>query len=102
MSLVADLLGLDYHHSSGEVHIMENNQWVSCPGKHSIPHTKKTRRGASKLLAIVLLIVLYITGQDNPSEMCSVGDVPDIILGDVIDHIGPFDGVVMGEGCLIP
>ena len=99
MSLVEDVLGLDYHHPSGEVHIMANNQWVSCPGKHSIPETKK-RGGASKLLEIILLILFYYTGQDNPSIMCSVGDVPDIFLdGNTTDHGGPFDGVMMGEGC---
>ncbi|PPQ71887.1 hypothetical protein CVT25_001641 [Psilocybe cyanescens] len=26
---------LGYHHPSGEVHIMDNNQWVSCPGIHT-------------------------------------------------------------------
>lgn len=24
---------LGYHHPSGEVHIMDNDQWVSCPGE---------------------------------------------------------------------
>ena len=23
---------MDYHHPSGEVHIIDNNEWVSCPG----------------------------------------------------------------------
>ena len=31
---------LGYHHPSGEVHITDNNQWVSCPGK-KIYLTKK-------------------------------------------------------------
>ncbi|KAF8799891.1 lipase class 3 family protein [Phlegmacium glaucopus] len=57
---------LGYHHPSGEVHIMDNNQWVSCPG------------------------------QDNPSTECTVGDVPNIFDGSTSDHGGPYDGVTMG------
>jgi len=57
---------LGYHHPSGEVHIMDNNQWVSCPG------------------------------QDNTSSECIVGDVSNIFEGDESDHDGPYDGVTMG------
>ncbi|PPR00191.1 hypothetical protein CVT26_009043 [Gymnopilus dilepis] len=57
---------LGYHHPSGEVHIMDNNQWVSCPG------------------------------QDNASTECIVGDVPNIFDGDESDHDGPYNGVEMG------
>jgi len=28
---------LGYHHPSGEVHIMDNEQWVSCPGEWCHP-----------------------------------------------------------------
>jgi len=57
---------LGYHHPSGEVHIKDNNEWVSCPG------------------------------QDNPSTQCSVGDVPNIFVADLNDHDGPYNGVTMG------
>ncbi|KAF4612438.1 hypothetical protein D9613_004374 [Agrocybe pediades] len=57
---------LGFHHPSGEVHIMDNNQWVSCPG------------------------------QDNTSTECSTGDVPNIFDGSTGDHDGPYDGVTMG------
>ncbi|KAF9055682.1 lipase class 3 family protein [Panaeolus papilionaceus] len=57
---------LGYHHPSGEVHIMDNNQWVSCPG------------------------------QDNTSTECIVGDVPNVFDGDESNHDGPYDGVEMG------
>ncbi|PPQ76610.1 LOW QUALITY PROTEIN: hypothetical protein CVT26_012749 [Gymnopilus dilepis] len=57
---------LGFHHPSGEVHIMDNNQWVSCPG------------------------------QDNTSSECTVGDVPNIFESDESDHDGPYDGVEMG------
>ncbi|KJA28316.1 hypothetical protein HYPSUDRAFT_33656 [Hypholoma sublateritium FD-334 SS-4] len=59
-------LFLGYHHPSGEVHIMDNNQWVSCPG------------------------------QDNASTECIVGDVPNIFDGDTSDHDGPYDTITMG------
>ncbi|KAF8817628.1 lipase class 3 family protein [Phlegmacium glaucopus] len=57
---------LGYHQPSGEIHIMENDQWVSCPG------------------------------QDNPSDECTVGDVQNLLVGNVNDHRGPYDGVTMG------
>jgi len=57
---------LGYHHPFGEVHIMDNNEWVSCPG------------------------------QDNPSKECIVGDVPTILEGNLNDHDGPYNGVTMG------
>ncbi|KAI0792242.1 lipase [Abortiporus biennis] len=57
---------LGFHHPSGEVHIMDNNQWVSCPG------------------------------QDNTSAECTVGDVPNIFDGTESDHDGPYDGIAMG------
>jgi len=56
---------MGYHHPSGEVHIMDNNEWVSC------------------------------LGQDNPSKECTVGDVPNIFDGKFNDHDGLYDGVTM-------
>jgi hypothetical protein len=83
---------MNYHHPSGEVHIMENNQWVSCPGKKSI--SGMTNKEGNGLLAINFTI-----GQDNTSKKCSVGDVRDVLDGNVTHHSGPFDGVIMGVGC---
>jgi hypothetical protein len=59
---------LDFVHPSGEVHIQdEGNEWVSCPG------------------------------HDNTSLLCSVGDVPNVLEGNILDHMGPYDdGVLMG------
>ncbi|KAI0636124.1 lipase [Trametes polyzona] len=57
---------LGFHHTSGEVHIQESNAWAACPG------------------------------QDNTSDECTVGDVPNISEGDADDHSGPYDGVEMG------
>ena len=57
---------LGFHHPSGEIHIEESNAWDSCPG------------------------------QDNTSDLCIVGAVPNIFESDVSDHNGPYDGVMMG------
>ncbi|KAF8623156.1 hypothetical protein AX17_007544 [Amanita inopinata Kibby_2008] len=57
---------LGYHHPSGEVHITETGPWENCPG------------------------------QDNPSTLCTVGDVPNIFEGSTGDHGGPYNGITMG------
>jgi len=57
---------LGFVHPAGEVHIMADNSWVSCPG------------------------------QDNTSSECEVGDVPNIFESSPSDHTGPYDGVNMG------
>jgi len=57
---------LGFHHPSGEVHIEDSNAWDSCPG------------------------------QDNPSKLCSTGDVPTIFQSNESDHDGPYNGVTMG------
>jgi hypothetical protein len=57
-----------YTHPAGEVHIPDSGAWVACPG------------------------------QDNPSALCVVGDVPSVAKGKLTDHRGPYydDGVIMG------
>ncbi|KAF7978371.1 hypothetical protein HWV62_743 [Athelia sp. TMB] len=57
---------LGYVHPAGEVHIQDSGVWDACPG------------------------------QDNPSTLCIVGDVPNIFEGNVSDHDGPYNGVTMG------
>jgi predicted lipase len=57
---------LGYVHPSGEVHIQDSGSWVAC------------------------------SGQDNPSNLCIVGDVPTVLQGNISDHDGPYDdGIVM-------
>ncbi|KAK7038707.1 hypothetical protein VNI00_010591 [Paramarasmius palmivorus] len=57
---------LGFAHPNGEVHITDSNVWDSCPG------------------------------HDNTDDRCTVGDVPNIFVGDTGDHKGPYDGVTMG------
>ncbi|KIY52535.1 lipase class 3 family protein, partial [Fistulina hepatica ATCC 64428] len=59
-------LYIDYVHASGEIHIMDDNEWIAC------------------------------AGQDNNSTMCSTGDVPNVLAGNISYHDGPYDGVLMG------
>ncbi|KAJ6561092.1 lipase [Mycena vulgaris] len=57
---------LGFHHPTGEVHIQDSGLWDLCPG------------------------------EDNPSDLCTTGDVDNIFEGDESDHDGPYDGVLMG------
>ncbi|KZT25379.1 lipase [Neolentinus lepideus HHB14362 ss-1] len=57
---------LGFHHPSGEIHIQDSGAWDACPG------------------------------QDNTSDLCEVGDVPNIFESKESDHDGPYDGVEMG------
>lgn len=77
---------LGYHHASGEVHILETGAWMSCPGKFSKPCISRSENVISN----------RISGQDNPSDQCIVGAVPNIFDGVSGDHAGPYDGVHMG------
>ncbi|KZP08346.1 alpha/beta-hydrolase [Athelia psychrophila] len=57
---------LGFVHPAGEVHIQDSGEWASCPG------------------------------QDNSSDQCIVGDVPNITDGSLSNHDGPYNGVTMG------
>ncbi|KAJ7589465.1 lipase [Mycena floridula] len=70
---------LDYHHASGEIHIVDSGVWTVCPG------------------------------QDNTDSRCSTGDdsalnilagyIDDIAAGNIQgDHNGPYNGIRMGCG----
>ena len=41
-------------------------------------------------------LVSRVSGQDNPSDLCIVGDVPNIFESNESDHDGPYNGVEMG------
>ena len=62
---------------------MDNNEWVSCPGKSYVSATEKRKVYCS-----------YI-GQDNPSIECSTGDVPNVFSGNTSDHHGPYGDISM-------
>ncbi|RXW16228.1 hypothetical protein EST38_g9634 [Candolleomyces aberdarensis] len=60
------LVNLTFTHTEGEIHIVNSDGWVSCPGK------------------------------ENRNSQCTIGYVPSILLSDVGDHDGPYDGVLLG------
>ncbi|KAJ2913347.1 hypothetical protein MD484_g7063, partial [Candolleomyces efflorescens] len=62
--------GLKFAQTEGEIHIVNSNAWVSCPG------------------------------QDNTNSQCTIGYVGNIFEGDRNDHKGPYDGITLGNsGC---
>jgi hypothetical protein len=38
---------------------------------------------------------LFFSGQDNPSDLCIVGDVRNIFEGHIDDHHGPYGGIMI-------
>lgn len=59
--------GMGYSHVSGEVHIDGSNNWTSC------------------------------TGDDSTESGCTISDVPNIILSNLLDHLGPYETVYIGS-----
>ncbi|KII86164.1 hypothetical protein PLICRDRAFT_114670 [Plicaturopsis crispa FD-325 SS-3] len=57
---------LGYRQPSGEVHITDAGVWEVCPG------------------------------QDNNSTLCTAGDVPTLLQGNLTDHGGPYGGIALG------
>ncbi|EJU03751.1 alpha/beta-hydrolase [Dacryopinax primogenitus] len=57
---------LGFAQPQGEVHILGGTDWVSCPG------------------------------DDNSSVDCSTGAVPTIFTSDIVDHLGPYNGIWIG------
>lgn len=59
---------LGFAHPAGEIHVQRDpGTWEACPG------------------------------QDNPSMLCIVGDVPSVLQGNILDHLGPYDdNIFMG------
>ena len=43
-----------------------------------------------------VFLMLSCLGQDNPSGLCIVGDVPNLFESHLRDHRGPYDGIEMG------
>ncbi|KDN47097.1 hypothetical protein RSAG8_03874, partial [Rhizoctonia solani AG-8 WAC10335] len=61
---------LGFAHASGEKHIRAPGSWVAC------------------------------SGQDNADGQCTTGTVSNIMVGDVNDHGGPYEGIrVGGDQC---
>ncbi|EIN12936.1 alpha/beta-hydrolase [Punctularia strigosozonata HHB-11173 SS5] len=60
--------GLGYSHPSGEIHILSSGTAVSCPGE-----------------------------DDATDSQCTIESVPNILVGNIVDHLGPYiDDIWMG------
>ncbi|KAJ1306650.1 hypothetical protein OPQ81_007645 [Rhizoctonia solani] len=59
--------GLGFAHASGEKHILTPGSWVAC------------------------------SGQDNTDSQCTTGAVSNVLVGDIDDHGGPYEGISVGN-----
>ncbi|KAH7335439.1 Alpha/Beta hydrolase protein [Rhizoctonia solani] len=59
--------GLGFAHAAGEKHILTPGSWVAC------------------------------SGQDNTDAQCATGAVSNILVGDIDDHGGPYEGISVGN-----
>ncbi|KAF8689785.1 Lipase (class 3), partial [Rhizoctonia solani] len=59
--------GLGFQHVSGERHIVSPGNWVAC------------------------------SGRDNTDAQCTIGTVSNILVGDLNDHGGPYEGISIGS-----
>jgi len=82
---------LGFHHPSGEIHIQDSGAWDACPGGFILPVFV-----CGSVNRVPSDVVQTYPGQDNPSNLCIVGDVPTIFEGDPNDHNGPYAGITMG------
>jgi hypothetical protein len=62
---------MGFAHPAGEVHIPHDSgsAWVAC------------------------------SGQDNPSLLCTVGGVPNVVQSNILDHLGSYDDDIFMGFC---
>lgn len=58
--------GLGFSHVEGEIHILGSGVWNSC------------------------------SGNDDTEPGCTISEVPNIFAGNIVDHLGPYQGVWIG------
>jgi len=78
---------LGFRHPHGETHIERDGSVVACPG------------GAVFSLFLFLLSCShrFRTGADDGTDpQCSDKMVPNLVEGNIIDHLGPYHGIFIG------
>ncbi|KAG1772392.1 Alpha/Beta hydrolase protein [Suillus occidentalis] len=76
---------MGFSHVQGEVHIISDGYAVQCPGKQKISPFGHDR---SSLICI---------GDDDATDaLCTIQSVPDILAGDILNHLGPYQGIYIG------
>ncbi len=78
---------LGFRHVLTEIHIQPDGQAIVCPGEYSKFFHTFTR---------VLIYVFNIDPDDGVDLQCSDKIVPDVIKGNVNDHSGPYNGILIG------
>ena len=58
---------MGYSHVAGEIHIEGTDRWNSC------------------------------SGNDSTEKGCTIAKVPNLILSNLLDHLGPYQGVFIGS-----
>ena len=58
---------LGFQHPHGEIHIIQPGEAVSCPGD-----------------------------DDATDAQCTIETVPNITEGNILDHLGPYEGIYIG------
>jgi hypothetical protein len=93
---VVPLISLGFHHPSGEIHIQDSGAWGNCPGVLSfLLHFMCPCRRKALTKSTVSTVVVRL-GQDNPSKLCSTGDVSNPLQANIANHHGPYAGISMG------
>jgi hypothetical protein len=90
--IVPGMLGVGFHHPSGEIHIQDSGAWIACPG--AFPFFLHLR--VARSIRLCLTFAQPYSGQDNPSHLCIVGDVGNILNGNLSYHDGPYANISMG------
>ncbi|KAG8214552.1 Alpha/Beta hydrolase protein [Butyriboletus roseoflavus] len=78
---------LGFSHVMGEVHIIQPNDAVECPG----------RRNSSLVYPPQSSNTWIFLGDDDATDaQCTIKTVPDIFGGDILNHLGPYQGIYIG------
>ncbi|KAG1770869.1 Alpha/Beta hydrolase protein [Suillus placidus] len=69
---------MGFSHVQGEVHIISDGYAVQCPGEYNI------------------CLFGHDRDDDATDAQCTIMSVPNIFVGDILDHLGPYQGIYMG------
>ena len=58
---------LDFQHPHGEIHIVHAGEAYSCSGN-----------------------------EDVTDSQCTISQIPDLLAGEPVDHLGPYEGIYIG------
>jgi hypothetical protein len=76
---------MGFSHVQGEVHIISDGYAVQCPGEHNISPFGHDRSS-----------FICIGDDDATDALCTIQSVPDILAGDILNHLGPYQGIYIG------